>query len=251
MLSGIGTIGVAIGTISGAVAVIFVAWLGSRTFESWREQKISERQIDQAECLLIATYDARRSLGDLRHAAANLFTPGSAQRDLHDGAEALTSEAAKAHRYYETLRETASLSRRSLADCMPTAKALFDADLEQALGELMKQLDIVFQDVRSRDELSPPTSAKRHGTNSLRAAHLKTATRWTPPSTHKSIGSKTSAFRSSERQAENPAMTGLPSSARTAAGRRSRAASSSGGGRPGAGAARPRRGSAALSSAPP
>ncbi|ARC88261.1 hypothetical protein [Rhodovulum sp. MB263] len=163
MLSGIGTIGVAIGTISGAVAVVFAAWLGSRTFESWREQKISERQIDQAERILIATYDARRSLGDLRHAAANLFTSGSAQRDLQDGAEALTSEAAKAHRYYETLRETASLARRSLADCMPTAKALFDADLEQAIGELMKQFDIVFQDVRSRDELSPDKrQAKRN-----------------------------------------------------------------------------------------
>ncbi|MBK5923071.1 hypothetical protein CCR90_04605 [Rhodovulum sulfidophilum] len=152
--SALGNVLSGIGTIVGAIAVIWAARLGSGTFESWREQKISERRIDQAEWILIATYNARRSLGDLRHAAANLFARGSAQRDLQDGAEALTSEAAKAHSYYETFRETASLARRSLADCMPTAKALFDADLEQAIGELMKQFDIVFGDVGWRAELS-------------------------------------------------------------------------------------------------
>ncbi|MBL3596720.1 hypothetical protein JMM63_14295 [Rhodovulum sulfidophilum] len=57
--------------------------------------------------------------------------------------------------YYETHRETASLARRSLANCLPSAKALFDADLEQAIGELMKQFDIVFADVGWRAELSP------------------------------------------------------------------------------------------------
>ncbi|MBL3575369.1 hypothetical protein JMK10_05395 [Rhodovulum sulfidophilum] len=94
--SALGSVLSGIGAIVGAFAVIWAARLGSRTFESWREQKISERQIDQAERILIATYDAERSLGDLRHAAANLFAPGSAQRDLQDGAEALTSDAAKA-----------------------------------------------------------------------------------------------------------------------------------------------------------
>lgn len=248
--SALGSVLSGIGTIVGAFAVIWAARLGSGTFESWREQKISERRIDQAERILIATYDAERSLGDLRHAAANLFARGSAQRDLQDGAEALTSEAAKAYRYYETHRETASLARRSLADCLPTAKALFDADLEQAIGELMKQFDIVFADVGWRAELCP-TSAKRNGRNSLRASHPKTATRWTPPSPRESRGSKTSAFRSSELQVENVATTGLPSSPRTAACRRSRAGSSSGAGTPAAGAARPRRGSPAVSSAPP
>ncbi|MCE8440593.1 hypothetical protein [Rhodovulum sulfidophilum] len=146
--SALGSVLSGIGTIVGAFAVIWAARLGSGTLENWREQNISER-------ILIATYDAERSLGDLRHAAANLFARGSAQRDLQDGAEALTSEAAKAYRYYETFRETASLARRSLADCLPTAKALFDADLEQAIGELMKQFDIVFADVGWRAELSP------------------------------------------------------------------------------------------------
>lgn len=63
--AGFGSLLSGVGTIIGALAVIITAIVGSRTFEGWRKQKLSERRIEQAERILTATYKARRALGDV------------------------------------------------------------------------------------------------------------------------------------------------------------------------------------------
>lgn len=48
------------------MALIIAAVLGSETFEKWRMQKLSERRMEQATRILMATYKARRGLAHVR-----------------------------------------------------------------------------------------------------------------------------------------------------------------------------------------
>ncbi|WP_287882781.1 hypothetical protein [Paracoccus sp. (in: a-proteobacteria)] len=63
----IGAVLQGIGSLAGAFAVGFAAWMASNTFENWRRQKISERRIEQAERILTATYKVRRGLSQVRN----------------------------------------------------------------------------------------------------------------------------------------------------------------------------------------
>lgn len=64
-----GTMLQGIGTVIGGIAVIVAAFIGGNTFKSWRQQKLSERVIDQAERILTATYKVRQGLMQLRSPA--------------------------------------------------------------------------------------------------------------------------------------------------------------------------------------
>src|SRR5690349_14918467 len=56
-----------VGSVLGPVAVGIAAWVGGNTFKSWRQQKLAERRIDQAERILTATYKVRRGLSHIRN----------------------------------------------------------------------------------------------------------------------------------------------------------------------------------------
>lgn len=55
-----------LGAWAGACAVVYAAWLGSRTFVAWRDQELTRRRMDQAQAILVAVYSARRALQIIR-----------------------------------------------------------------------------------------------------------------------------------------------------------------------------------------
>ena len=62
MLSGIGT-------ISGSIAIVVVAFLGRNAVKDFRQQKVVERQIEQAETALTILYKLKDAISDMRSPA--------------------------------------------------------------------------------------------------------------------------------------------------------------------------------------
>ena len=84
MITAVGSLLQGIGTILGAMAVFVAAWLGSRTFETWRQQKLSERLIEQAERIVTATYKVRRGLSYVRNSAIFAYEFAAAEKILKE-----------------------------------------------------------------------------------------------------------------------------------------------------------------------
>ncbi len=142
------------GTIIGALAVIGAAWFGSRTFESWRKQKLSERRIEQAERILTATYKVRRALGYVRHPLMRGQELGTAEEQLKkpDNWSTITAESKQklilVQAYYNRLNAELD-ERRAIDECQPMARALFGQEVEKALDTLNHQFHIVRTAVES------------------------------------------------------------------------------------------------------
>ena len=127
------------GSILGAIAIIIAAVLGSRTFEAWRKQNLSERKVVQAERILTATYRARGSLARIRHhfmssreidqARAKLIEQGKVSAQIDD--HLLDTQA----RYNRILAEVEV--PYELDQCLPMARAMFGDEVEKAI-EAMK-----------------------------------------------------------------------------------------------------------------
>ena len=140
-----GTMLQGIWTILGALSVGGAAWFGSRTFKAWRQQKLAERRIDQAERILTATYKVRRGLERVRSPMMMGHEFDAAEATLRDTGqwdealgEAERRKLAEAQAYYMRLNSTSD-DRRLLEECQPMARALFGEQLEKALETLNKQ----------------------------------------------------------------------------------------------------------------
>ncbi|EJL22850.1 Glycosyl hydrolases family 6 [Novosphingobium sp. AP12] len=138
MLSGIGT-------VVGALAVIGAAFIGSRTFENWKRQKLTERHIEQAERILTATYKVRRGLSRVRSPAMWGNETDTAEEQLKaSGAWEKTfpenerRSLATKQAYYNRINATGD-DQRALEECQPMARAFFGEDLENALEKLNRQ----------------------------------------------------------------------------------------------------------------
>ena len=138
-----------IGTISGALAVAGAAWWGSKTYESWRDQKLSERLIDQAATTLSVTYKARRALQRVRSPVMFPHELAEAEKNLRDSGvwENLSGEVdqrkyAYAQAYYNRLHATAN-EQDAIEACQPLARALFGEELERELENLSHQFRTV------------------------------------------------------------------------------------------------------------
>lgn len=138
MLQGIGTIG-------GALAVLAAAWFGASTFERWRQQKLSERRIEQAERILTATYKVRRQLSYVRSPAMWKNEEDAAEAKLKEngqwdeaGGDNERKKMTTAQAYYTRIFN-AKDDRQALDECLPMARALFGEELEQALDKLNRQ----------------------------------------------------------------------------------------------------------------
>lgn len=159
------------GTVIGAVAVIVAAKLGSSTFKSWREQKLSERRIEQAERILTATYKVRRGLSYIRNIAMWGHELAAAEEKLkaddqwppgQDDQRRLTTQQA----YYNRLNFTRD-DRVALEECQPMARALFGEQLELAIETLNRQAHTVRVYVdsaaRAREHTTPEHREKIDG----------------------------------------------------------------------------------------
>jgi hypothetical protein len=140
------------GTVIGAVAVIVAAKLGSSTFKSWREQKLSERKIEQAERILTAAYKARRALGYVRSPLmlAHELNTAEAHLEKQDGwaTSSRKQSLITAQAYYNRLNAVMD-ERRAVEECLPMARALFGEQVEQALELLNRQFHMVSVAVES------------------------------------------------------------------------------------------------------
>ncbi|HEX7711512.1 MAG TPA: hypothetical protein VF418_11320 [Sphingomonadaceae bacterium] len=142
MLSGIGTIG-------GAIAVLGAAWFGATTFDRWKQQKLAERRIEQAERILTATYKVRRHLSYVRNpamwggelAAAEDKLKASGEWDKAGG-EDERRKLTTAQAYYNRIND-AKEARQNLDECLPMARALFSDGLEKAMDRLNRQFWLV------------------------------------------------------------------------------------------------------------
>ncbi|EPR14165.1 hypothetical protein M527_12780 [Sphingobium indicum IP26] len=138
MLSGIGT-------IIGALAVIYAAHKGSDTFKQWRRQKNEERRIELAEQVLTLAYKLRRAIEGIRSPAMW----GAEQNEVYDELRkngVIDDQTPEGHKgILATAQATISRSNAqkalwdALLDTMPTAKAVFGDEVENALNEIWKQ----------------------------------------------------------------------------------------------------------------
>ena len=143
------------GTLIGALAVIYAAKKGADTFEGWKQQKVTERRLEQAERILTATYRGRRALAYVRGVMMWGHELGAAEEKLKESpAEWDKYEERKQRRlvtvqaYYNRLNRTKD-EQQELDMCLPMARALFGEELEKAIEKLNHQFWIVQVDVDS------------------------------------------------------------------------------------------------------
>lgn len=142
------------GTVIGALAVIGAAWFGSRTFESWRKQTLSQRRIEQAERILTTTYKVRRGLSFARNPMLWAHELQAAEHYLKEkgqftGDDRGKKKLATAQVYYSRMNGELD-NRRALEGCQPMARALFGEPLELAMENLNRQFQIVNASVQAQ-----------------------------------------------------------------------------------------------------
>lgn len=143
-----------IGTLVGAVTVLIAAGIGATTFSRWKRQQITGRHIDRAEAILGGAYEARAALsavrspmmwsGEINAAEAVLKgNPKFADLEKKRQKRIITCQA-----YYERLKQTRP-KRDKLYELEPMARAIFGAELADAIGKLAHQFWVVQVDVES------------------------------------------------------------------------------------------------------
>jgi len=142
-----------IGTVVGALAVICAARYASDTFDGWRQQKLSERNMGQAERILTAAYKARRALNYVRSPWMYPHEKTKAE-ELLEKQHGWTTSSKKQNlitvqAYYNRL-DAVHEERQAVEECLPMARALFGEQVEKALDTLYQQ----FQLVRNAAEMS-------------------------------------------------------------------------------------------------
>jgi hypothetical protein len=143
-----------IGSVAGAIAVFVAAKLGANTFASWRRQKLTEREIDQAERILTATYNARRALRRARSVLVHGYELETARARLEADEAWPRQDKARQKRLitaeatFERLRQTVP-QQEQIEACLPMARAFFGQPLENTLEELLRQFWVVRIDAES------------------------------------------------------------------------------------------------------
>lgn len=159
MLSAIGDLLQGLGSVGSAIAIVIAAFLGATTISKWKAQKLEERKIEQAERILVAAYNVRRSLGYVRSPAMWAYELNRAEESLKEAGlwNGSMSESQKRLRtqraYYDRLDASAD-DRKKLEECLPMARALFGERLETALSQLNHQFHVVrvYVDAQANDD---------------------------------------------------------------------------------------------------
>ena len=143
------------GTLIGALAVIYAAKKGADTFEGWKQQKVTERRLEQAERILTATYRGRRALAYVRGVMMWGHELSAAEEKLKESPTEWSKYDEQKQRrlvtvqaYYNRLNRTKD-EQQERDMCLPMARALFGEELEKAIEKLNHQFWIVQVDVDS------------------------------------------------------------------------------------------------------
>lgn len=136
-----------IGALAQGIAIFIAACFAKNTFEGWKKQQITERQMAQAVRVLSATHKARKGLYSLRSPAILADEMMAAEDELK--AKGLWPEAEERQKtvklaqvYYSRLEAKRDVIFE-LEDCQSMASALIGSDLEMAMDELNRQFFIV------------------------------------------------------------------------------------------------------------
>ena len=132
-----------------AFVLLTVAIIGRNTFQKWREQKISERKIEQSERILTASYKVRRSLSDVRAPFISAHELNIAEKNLLDSGEINDSIDLSMRKKYINIQfyynriNACKQDFVDLYDCIPFARALFGEELEKSIETLNHQVQVV------------------------------------------------------------------------------------------------------------
>jgi hypothetical protein len=130
------------GTLLGALTVLVAALIGANTLARWRQQKLAERRIEQAERILTATYKVRRRLSYVRNSAIWGDETAAAEQQLKESGQWDKADSDNERRKLTTAQVYHSRivagndDRQALDECLPMARALFGEDLEKAMDKL-------------------------------------------------------------------------------------------------------------------
>lgn len=166
-------------TLFGAGAVVYAAHKGSDTFKQWRRQKNEERRIELAEQILTLAYKLRRAIEGIRSPAMWAEESIAIHDELRKNG-VITDQTPEGDKgILATAQATLSRSNANkplwdaLLDTMPTAKAVFGDDVENALNALWKQRGKLVASAQSyarlihqpdpRSEKEREAQLKRHG----------------------------------------------------------------------------------------
>jgi transcriptional regulator of acetoin/glycerol metabolism len=143
------------GAIGGVAAILYAAWKGGQTFESWKRQKLAERKLQQAERILTASYKARQALAYVRGVVMWGHELQAAEVKLKEDEEQWAKQTehrqkrlVTAQAYYNRLNKTKA-EQDELFECLPMARALFGVELEKSIENLIRQFRMVEVNVDS------------------------------------------------------------------------------------------------------
>lgn len=146
-----GTMLQGIGTVVGAVAVVWAAFKASSV---WKEQKRLERRLEMAERILTAAHKGRRALRYIRGPMVWGHEISAAEEIIKQDTHWDSQPASRQQRLitaqaiFNRINKTKD-EQSALDECLPMSRALFGAELEKAVEELTRQFWIVQVDVES------------------------------------------------------------------------------------------------------
>jgi len=129
-----------VGTLVGAIAVFRAA----DAFKLWRQQKISERHMLQAERILTALYEAQDAMVYARSHFMNQYEINTAKEEVakeqgwNGWSEEKQRRVAFAQAKLNRLKQTRD-KQRELVNCLPMAKALFGDQVHKAVSDYHHQ----------------------------------------------------------------------------------------------------------------
>ncbi|MEN3973483.1 hypothetical protein [Emcibacter sp. SYSU 3D8] len=156
------------GTLLAAAAVLVAARIGANTFDNWRRQKLTERQVEQAEHILTVAYRARRAIDRVRAPVMWAHELNAAEEKLKTDAQWEIQPDKRRQRlitaqgYYNRI-EKFRAEWDAIDTCQPTAHALFSEELAKNLETLSRQPWLLHLDVEAYidDNGSDPEFSKK------------------------------------------------------------------------------------------
>ena len=156
-----GTVLYGLGTFAGAGAIVVAACFGANTYNRWRRQKLSERKQEEAERILRATYNVRRALSRVRNPMLWAYELSNAEKALKNQNLPLGLDEQKNKqvtlKLYLLRLESETVNREEFEKSLPMARALFGADLERAMEELLQQFQLVFASASAQSNFNENT----------------------------------------------------------------------------------------------
>ena len=134
----------------GAGAVVYAAFVGSRTYKTWLKQKQTERQLHAAEQVLTAVYKARSALENVRAGYMPAYELDAAKSKLTEALGDEFGSLTDGERQRLTIAQAMLLRISKYNDTwdelpanMALAFAFLDAPVEASLKLLFRQIIII------------------------------------------------------------------------------------------------------------